>query len=66
MYVLVSVAALTNHHTFIGLKQHKLSILQFFTSHFHHESHWAKISVGEAVFLSGGSVGESVPLTSAL
>lgn len=37
MYVLVSVAALTNHHTFIGLKQHKLSILQFFTSDFHHE-----------------------------
>ena len=51
MYVLVSIAALTNDHTFIGLEQHKLSILQFYTSDFHHESHWAKISVGEAVFL---------------
>ena len=67
MYVLASVAALTNDHTFIGLEQHKLSILQFCASDFHHESPWAKIKfVGEAMILSGGSVGESVSLTSAL
>ena len=45
MYALASVAALTNNHTFIGLEQHKLSILQFCASDFDHESPWAKIKV---------------------
>lgn len=51
------IAAATNYHQNIGLKQHKSSILWFQGLEVQNHSHWAKVKVSAGLVLSGGCEG---------
>lgn len=51
-----------NHHKISGLNQHEFIVLLFCRSEVQCGSHWAKINVNRAAFLSGNGRENSIPL----
>lgn len=60
--VLIPIAAVTNHHKLISLKQHKNIILHFCRSEFQDQMYGAKLKVLTCLYSFGGFRRASVPL----